>query len=79
MFFYDGHKINIKVLENVVKQVDRLIEAFKMFNGVKFVSSSLFIAFDGAHPEHFELKLIDFDKYEHDLNLEYDTNISVGL
>ena len=63
LFFFNGSDINTKLIEKVIEALDRLITAFNKFRGVKFISSSLFIAYDGDNPESFTVNLIDFDKY----------------
>jgi hypothetical protein len=56
-----------------------LIERFKLFRGVRFVSSSLFLAYDASKPDQLCFKLIDFDKYERDESILIDHNILAGL
>jgi hypothetical protein len=43
-----------------------MIASFKLFRGIRFTSSSLFVAYDELDHSKFALKLIDFDKYELD-------------
>lgn len=63
LFFFDGKKINHKLLASVLTELNVLIASFKKFRGIKFISSSLFISFDASDPSKYCLKLIDFDKY----------------
>jgi hypothetical protein len=45
---------------------------------VRFISSSLFFAFDAKNPKRYTVKLIDFDKYETS-NDEPDLIVAEGL
>jgi hypothetical protein len=40
-----------------------MILAFKSFLGLRFMSSSIFIAYDAFNPEKYTINFIDFDKY----------------
>ena len=55
------------------------MRAFRQFKGIRFLSSSLFVAYDASNSRNCCLKLIDFDKYQQDETVEEDTNISKGL
>lgn len=46
---------------------------------MKFISSSLFIAYDGDNPDNYTVNLIDFDKYEHTTEDVIDDIIAEGL
>ena len=48
LFFFDGKRINQALLTNLIGELDGFIAAFKLFSGVKFISSSLFMAFDAG-------------------------------
>jgi len=78
LFFFNGHTINRVLLHNIITALGFLIECFRQFKGAQFLSSSLFIAYDGESPDKYEVKLIDFDKYElGDPQMDY--NILEGL
>ena len=64
LFFFNGTSINTDLLKQILARLAELIDCFKQFKGAKFLSSSLFLCYDGENPEKCELKLIDFDKYE---------------
>jgi hypothetical protein len=79
LFFFNGKTINRELLAEVLKTLQVLIASFKKFHGIRFNSSSLFIAFDGSDPSKQAVKFIDFDRYEHDEDVREDKNISEGL
>jgi hypothetical protein len=49
-FFFDGHQINFNLIKKVVNELKQMILAFKSFLGLRFMSSSIFIAYDAFNP-----------------------------
>ena len=72
-----GTNVPLSAQQGVV--LKGLIDSIMKFRGVKFISSSLFLAYDASNPVTCCLKLIDFDKYEQEEGLAEDTNILKGL
>lgn len=78
LFFFDGEYILGDVIRKVIMDLRQLILSFRKFRGVRFISSSLFVAFDAKDPTRYTVKLIDFDKYETS-NDEPDLIVAEGL
>jgi hypothetical protein len=79
LFFFNGETIHRQLLADVLHRLDGLIASFHSFTGIRFISSSLFIAYDAEDTSKFTVNLIDFDKYEHTEEPGEDAVIAEGL
>jgi Fe-S-cluster formation regulator IscX/YfhJ len=63
-FMFDGNRIHEKLLDAFIFHLKNIILGFMKWDDIKFMSSSLYFAYDAYDPSKYTINFIDFDKYQ---------------
>jgi hypothetical protein len=74
---FDGQKIHVDLLDELIERLKELILGFMCYRGMIFESSSLYVAYDAYDWGKFSINFIDFDKYHEGKGI--DESVERGL